>query len=165
TASTTAMLALGDALAIALMRAKGFKKEDFARLHPAGSLGRRLNLRARDIMHTGKENPVVGSRQTLKEALFMMTKTRRGATSIVDGKGRLSGYLTDGDLRRILDRGGTLALNAPVSWVMTKDPFSIKEDMMLDGVLEVFKTHNFDTIPVVDARSRPTGIIDERDLL
>lgn len=165
TASTTAMLALGDALAMALMQAKGFNKKDFARLHPAGSLGRRLHLRAQDIMHTGDDNPVVLLSVPLRDALLIMTKTRRGAASVIDQKGKLAGYLTDGDLRRHMDHGKPLSLKMPVAKIMTKNPFCAAPLTTVEELLNIFKNRSFDTIPVVNENGEPVGIVDERDLL
>lgn len=165
TASTTAMLALGDALAMALMKAKGFGKEDFARLHPGGSLGRRLNLLVEDVMRKGPGNPVVKESSKVREALLVMTKTRAGAASIVNAKGRLVGFFTDGDLRRHLHENGSRLLDRPLREVMTKKPMAFSPKATLEEAVQVFKTKNFDNAPVVDSRGAPVGLIDERDLL
>src|SRR5207302_5618718 len=101
TTSTTAMLAVGDALAMAVMDARGFQEEDFARLHPGGVLGKRLLWTVKDVMHRGRENPIVREDQAVRHALEVMTRTRRGATSVIDHSGRLTGYFTDGDFRRL----------------------------------------------------------------
>ncbi|MBI4669635.1 MAG: KpsF/GutQ family sugar-phosphate isomerase [Elusimicrobia bacterium] len=165
TASTTAMMALGDALAMALMKAKGFKKEDFARLHPGGALGRRLNLKAKDIMHQGKANPVIRQDRLTREALLVMTKTRSGAVNVIDGRGRLAGFFTDGDLRRRLNARGAAFLDRPVREVMTKNPFVVGPMTDLDELSRIFKNRPFDNMPVVDEKRRPVGLVDERDLL
>ena len=164
TASTTAMLALGDALAMALMEKKGFKPADFARLHPGGSLGKRLLLTVRDLMRTGRQNPVVRMDRTVQEALLEMTRTRLGATHVVDARGRSVGFFTDGDLRRHLQTDAGL-LKARLDRVMTRNPRTIAPERTLHEALEVLKTHGFDNLPVVDAQGRPVGILDERDLL
>ncbi|MBI4064134.1 MAG: KpsF/GutQ family sugar-phosphate isomerase [Elusimicrobia bacterium] len=188
TASTTAMLALGDALAVALMESRGFKQEDFARLHPGGALGRRLHLKAGDIMRRGASNPVIMENKTVREALFVMTKSQSGAVSIVDSRGKLTGFFTDGDLRRTLNHGfrpaglqpfprppasrvpglghdGYNLLETPIKRAMTKNPFTVSLDTSLNELVGIFKSRPFDNVPVVDAAGRPVGLIDERDLL
>jgi len=165
TASTTAMLALGDALAMALMKAKGIKKETFASLHPAGALGRRLHLKAKDVMHKGKNNPVVKEGTSVKDALFVMTKTRTGAACVVNSKGLLVGFFTDGDLRRRLHTNGMVVLKKPVRDVMTKKPTAVTLETSLDDLVKLFKSKSFDNVPVVDAKGKSVGLVDERDLL
>ncbi len=171
TASATAMLALGDALAMALMKAKGFGREDFARFHPGGALGRRLNLLVEDVMRRGAANPIVREAADVREALFVMTKTRSGAASVVDHRGRLAGFFTDGDLRRYLHRkgkereNGVFLLDRPVRDVMTKKPMALSPKATLEDAARLFKNKNFDNAPVVDGRGFPIGLIDERDLL
>ncbi len=125
TSSTTAMLALGDALAVALMKLKGFDKGRFARLHPGGNLGKLLNLKVGDLMHKGAANPVVGQTATLGAALRAMTATKAGAVSVTGPGGRLTGYFTDGDLRRCL-QAGQADLEAPVASVMTRRPLTVR---------------------------------------
>jgi len=164
TASTTAMLALGDALAICLLQQKGFSTEDFARLHPGGSIGKRLLLKVKDIMHQGKENPVVGQWVTVREALFVMTSARLGATSVVNKQGKLVGYFTDGDLRRRLEQGSGI-LQSQIETVMTRHPTTISPDELAVKAAELIRRKNFDNIPVIDKKGRPIGIVDERDLL
>jgi len=164
TASTTAMLALGDALALAVMRLKGFKKEDFARIHPGGMLGKRLTLRVGDIMHTGRENPIVQTTQKVRAALLVMTKTRWGSASVVDARGKLVGVFTDGDLRRRLQKDPGL-LDKSVGDVMTLRPQTVGPDQLASDVAGLLKKIRVDNFPVVDPRGRPIGIIDEKDLL
>ncbi|MFQ5866963.1 MAG: SIS domain-containing protein [bacterium] len=164
TASTTAMLAMGDALAISLLKKKKFKKEDFARLHPGGTLGKRLLLRVRDIMRKGKDNPVIRQEKTVREALLVMTKTRLGATSVVEGSGRLVGFFTDGDLRRRLQKHEKI-LNKKIHTVMTKNPKTITQDRLAIEAAKMMQEKKFDNIPVVDGNGYPIGIVDERDLL
>lgn len=165
TASTTAMLAVGDALAMALMEAKGINKEKFARLHPGGALGRRLNFKAKDVMRKGKNNPIVRERTLVREALLVMTKTRTGAANVVDGRGVLVGFFTDGDLRRRINQNGVSVLEKPVSEVMTKNPTTVALDTPLEVLARLFKSKSFDNLPVVDKQGRPIGLVDERDLL
>jgi len=164
TASTTAMLAIGDALAISLLKRKKFKKEDFARLHPGGILGKRLLLKVKDIMRRGKDNPVIHQKKTVREALLVMTKTRLGATSVVDGSGRLVGFFTDGDLRRRLQKDEKI-LNKKIHTVMTKNPKTITQDRLAIEAAKLMQEEKFDNIPVVDGKGYPIGIVDERDLL
>ena len=165
TSSTAAMLAVGDALAITLMRVKGFNSSNFARLHPGGNLGKLLNLRVSDLMHKGRENPVVRSGAPLKAALAVMTATRAGAVSIADKRGRLAGYFTDGDLRRSLERGKA-SLSTPIDELMTRKPVCVHPDTMAIEAAKLISARKIDNIPVIDrATSRPVGIIDEKDLL
>lgn len=164
TASTTATMALGDALAISLLLKKGFQKRDFAALHPGGTLGRKLLLKVGDIMRTGKNNPMISERKTVKEALLVMTASRLGAVNVIDNKGKLVGFFTDGDLRRHLQQGEDI-LFEPISKIMTRKPFTITSDRMATEAARIMQERNFDNIPVVDAEHRPVGIIDERDLL
>ena len=164
TASTTAMLALGDALAVALMKARGFKKSDFALLHPGGNLGKTLSLKVKDLMRTGAANPVVSENADLRKALAVMTATRLGAVSAVDKKGRLSGFFTDGDFRR-LALSGKISLSAPVSSVMTKNPARVAPETPAVEAARLIALKRIDNLPVSDGKNRPVGIIDERDLL
>ncbi len=165
TSSTAAMLAVGDALAITLMRVKGFNSSNFARLHPGGNLGKLLNLRVSDLMHKGRENPVVRSGASLKAALAEMTATKAGAVSIADKRGRLAGYFTDGDLRRSLERGKA-SLSSSIDELMTRNPVCVYPDTMAIEAAKLISTKKIDNIPVIDRKnSRPIGIIDEKDLL
>ena len=164
TASTTAMLAMGDALAISLLKRKKFKKEDFARLHPGGILGKKLLLRVRDIMRRGRDNPIIGQEKTVREALLVMTETRLGATSVVDSSGKLVGFFTDGDLRRRLQKDERI-LNKKINKVMTRNPKTITQDRLAIDAAKMMQEMKFDNMPVVDNKGRPIGIVDERDLL
>lgn len=164
TASTTAMLAMGDALAISLLKRKKFKKEDFARLHPGGILGKKLLLRVGDIMRKGRDNPTIGQEKTVREALLVMTETRLGATSIVDSSGKLVGFFTDGDLRRRLQKDERI-LNKKIHKVMTRNPKTITQDRLAIDAAKMMQEMKFDNMPVVDNKGRPIGIVDERDLL
>jgi len=164
TASTTAMLAMGDALAMLVMELKGFDKEDFARLHPGGTLGKKLTLRVADIMHKGSENPLVADSQKVREALWVMTKTRMGAASVIDRRGRLAGVFTDGDLRRGLQKDDRL-LDRPLRQVMTRSPRTVAPGDLAADVALLFRRFGLDNLPVVDRTGRPVGILDEKDLL
>ena len=163
TASTTAMLALGDALALAILRARGFKRQDFARHHPSGAIGRALLLRIRDIMRVGDRNAVAAGDLTVKEALLVMTRAKSGSVSVVNKRGRLVGVFTDGDLRRqmALDED---ALSRPLARVMTRRPVCIGEDALAVEALNVFHSRNIDDLIVVNARLEPVGLVDSQDL-
>ncbi len=165
TASTTAALAMGDALAIALLLKRGFKEEDFALLHPAGSIGRRL-LKVSDLMHTGDGLPLVSIDTLMKDAIFEITSKRLGITGVTDRDGRLVGVITDGDLRRALELGDNI-LSKPVSDVMTRNPKSIDRDALAARALERMEAHAITALFVHDGRKRdiPIGIIHIHDLL
>jgi len=164
TASTTAALAVGDALALLAMEMRGFGRDDFARLHPAGSLGKKLTLRVEDLMHRGAQNPLVRETRTVGDALSVMTRTRLGAASVVDARGRLVGVFTDGDLRRGLQKDPGL-LARPLSRVMTRAPRTVGPKEMAADVAPLFRKLGLDNFPVVDGRRRPLGVLDEKDLL
>lgn len=164
TASTTAMLAMGDALALLVMNMRGFGPEDFARLHPAGSLGKKLTMKVEDLMHRGKDNPRVRDACSVADALKVMTRTRLGTASVVDARGRLVGVFTDGDLRRGLQKDSAL-LSRSLGAVMTRSPRTVAPNTLAVDVAPLFRKHGIDNFPVVDARRRPLGVIDEKDLL
>ncbi len=164
TTSTTAMLALGDALAMAIMHARGFRAEDFARLHPGGILGKRLLGTVGEIMHRGKENPVVRADETVRQALQVMTKTRMGATSVVNKSGRLVGYFTDGDFRRLAPDDQSI-LSRLMEHVMTAKPHVLTPTTRMGEAASELRRFHCDNMPVVDAGGRPIGLLDERDLL
>ncbi len=164
TASTTAMLAMGDALAIALMKLKNFGKTEFARLHPGGSLGRVLTFKVSDMLKKGLANPVISEKKTVSDALFAMTQFRSGAVAVVNARGKLTGYFTDGDLRRGLQKNPDL-LKSPLTAVMTVNPSTVTPDTMAADAAEILRSKNIDNMPVVDAKGRPLGLLDERDLL
>ena len=164
TTSTTVMLALGDALAVALLEKKGFKEKDFAFYHPGGILGKRLILSVGDIMRTGSSNPVVKAHKPIKEVLLAITKARAGSASVVDGKGRLIGIFTDGDLRRHLEKGSDI-IHKSVKSVMTKGPVTIRKDKLAAEAFEIMRSKRIDEIPVVDEKNRPVGLLDVQDLL
>ena len=165
TASTTATLAVGDALALCLMKIKHFEKRDFAVFHPGGSLGKLLTQQVKDLMRKGKNNPTVRETASVKDALFVMTQTgAAGATSVVDNKGHLLGYFTDGDLRRLLQKGSDL-LNKNITEVMTKNPHHILDTVpAIDAAKMIHATH-VDNLPVLDKSGKVVGIIDEKDLI
>ena len=164
TTSTTAMLALGDALALTIMETRGVKAEDFARLHPGGVLGKRLLWTVKDVMHRGRGNPVVRADQSVREALQVMTQTRMGATSVVNAAGKLVGYFTDGDFRRLAP-GDPALLVRRLSDVMTARPHVLTPQTRMGAAAELLRRCRCDNMPVVDAQGRPIGLLDERDLL
>ncbi len=163
TASTTAMLALGDALAMALLDARGFRRQDFARHHPAGAIGRALLLRVGDIMRSGPRNAVAQGKLTVKAALLVMTRAKSGSVSVTDHRGKLAGVFTDGDLRRRMAVDEHI-LARPLSEVMTRQPVCIRDDAMAVEALKVFNERNIDDLIVVNARREPVGLIDLQDL-
>jgi arabinose-5-phosphate isomerase len=164
TSSTTAMLAMGDALAVVVAERKRFKEADFALLHPGGQLGRRLLLRVSDIMRTGSANPVVSETSRVKDVLLAITKARAGCASVVNAKRQLVGIFTDGDLRRQLNLACDL-VRQPVREVMTRHPKTIGPDHLAAEALRVMREHKIDELVVVDARRSPIGLLDVQDLL
>ena len=165
TSSTTASLAMGDALAVALLEARGFTAEDFARSHPAGALGRRLLLHITDVMHGGSEIPRIGPDATVSEALVEMSRKRLGMTAVVDGDGRLLGLYTDGDLRRTLDDPGVDLRATRIAEVMTKSPKTIGADALAVEAAQLMEVHKIGGLLVVDAEQRVVGALNIHDLL
>ena len=163
TSSTTATLVTGDALAMAVLQARGFKQSDFARYHPSGAIGRALLLRVRDIMRSGPRNSVANQKQSVKEALLVMTEARAGSVSVVDDCGKLVGVFTDGDLRRRMADGDGI-LSKPLAEVMTSEPIHISEDALAVGALKIFNERSIDDLIVVNARQEPVGLVDSQDL-
>jgi arabinose-5-phosphate isomerase len=163
TASTTAMVALGDTLALVLLEARGFTEEDYARFHPGGSLGRRLLTKVGDLMHTGQDNPVVPLGKPLSEAILVMTATKMAAASIVDDEGRLVGFFADGDLRRYLLKGDC-DLARPVGELMTRSPKCARPQMMAVKALEILREFKIIELPVVDEDHRPIGMLHLHDI-
>lgn len=164
TASTTAMLAMGDALAIAVQEKRGLKKEEFALYHPGGSLGKRLLLKVKDIMRRGSANPVVKEDTLVKDVLLAITSARAGAACIVNKKGILVGIFTDGDLRRHLERDPHLSVRK-IKDVMTRNPIVILADKLAVEALEILRSKKIDEVPVIDNKRRPIGLLDVQDLL
>ena len=165
TSSTTAALVMGDALAIALLEARGFTNEDFARSHPAGSLGRQLLLKISDVMHTGEQMPCVHARASLSEALVEMTRKGLGMTAIVDDEGRLAGVFTDGDLRRAVDDDDIDLRNTAVTRLMTARPKTISADRLAVEAAQLMEAHKIHALLVVDAEQRLVGALNIHDLL
>ncbi|AJX17549.1 arabinose-5-phosphate isomerase [Burkholderia ubonensis] len=163
TASTTAALALGDALAVAVLDARGFGSEDFARSHPGGALGRRLLTYVRDVMRTGDEIPSVGLDATLSDALFQITAKRMGMTAVVGADGKVAGIFTDGDLRRVLERDGDFR-RLPIADVMTRQPRTIGPDHLAVEAVELMERHRINQMLVVDADGALIGALNMHDL-
>ena len=163
TASTTATLVLGDALAIALLELRGFTKEKFARLHPGGLLGKKLKL-VKEIMHTGDRVPRVSVKSSMREAILEMTSKGFGATTVVDEEGRLVGIITDGDLRRYIERGKDWN-NGRVEDAMTGNPKVISPESLVGEALNLMEKYKIMVLPVVDEKGRPIGIIHLHDIL
>jgi arabinose-5-phosphate isomerase len=166
TASTTATLALGDALAITLMEKRGFKEEDFALLHPGGTLGKRLLLKVEDLMHAGEAFPMVSERALMKEAIFEITSKRLGVTGVCNGAGHLVGVITDGDLRRALEKFNDL-LNRKASEVMTRNPKWIEKDALAAKAVQRMEEYSITSLFVFNSAGDkvPVGILHLHDLL
>ncbi|SFT61827.1 arabinose-5-phosphate isomerase [Selenomonas sp. GACV-9] len=167
TASTTATLAMGDAMAMALMSVRHFTSQDFALYHPGGALGRRLLLKVADVMHSGEENPIVSQDKTAKDALFIMTDKGLGAASVVDDNGKFVGLITDGIIRRALAKDYKF-LDESVKNIMFEQPLTIAQDELAAAALSVMEKHKprpVTVLPVIDAENTPVGIVHLTDLL
>lgn len=164
TASTTATLAMADALAVCLLELKGFKEKDFAFFHPGGILGRRLLLKVEDIMRKGPANPIVSEGRKVSEVLLKITQARAGCATVVDKSGRLKGIFTDGDLRRHLETDGNLP-KRKIREVMTKNPTVVDKGMLAAEAMRIVREKKIDEIPVVDKNRHPVGLLDVQDLL
>ena len=165
TSSTTAALAMGDALAVALLEARGFTADDFARSHPAGALGRRLLLHITDVMHAGDEVPRIGPGASINEALVEMSRKRLGMTAVVDDAGRLLGLYTDGDLRRSLDDAAVDLRTTRIDAVMTRAPRTIDADALAVEAAQLMEAHKINALLVVDGDGRVVGALNIHDLL
>ncbi len=164
TSSTTAMLAMGDALAVCVVEKKGFKEKDFALFHPGGALGKKLLLRVEDIMRKGKNSPVVNEDAIVKDVLYAITEARAGSASVVNKSGKLTGIFTDGDLRRHLERDANLS-QRKVKEVMTKNPVTILPQKLAVEALRILEERKIDELPVVDKEGRSIGLLDVQDVL
>ncbi|BBM85288.1 KpsF/GutQ family sugar-phosphate isomerase [Candidatus Uabimicrobium amorphum] len=163
TASTTAMLALGDALAMCVSRERKFTREEYALYHPGGSLGRRL-MTVAEVMRTGKYNPVIGPKCSVMDAITTITTARAGAVTVVDEEQHVLGFFTDGDLRRHLKENINLE-EITMAEVMTKNPFTIKSTLLVEEACHLLKEKKIDEIPVIDDEHRCIGMLDVQDLL
>lgn len=164
TSSTTAMLAIGDAIAIALLELKEFKEDDYAFYHPGGVLGKRLFLKVEDIMRKGINHPIVSEQTLIKDVLLKITEARAGSATVVDKEGKLSGIFTDGDLRRWLAEEKDL-LNKKVKEVMTKMPKVIEAGKLAVEAGKIMQEYKIDELIVVDENCKPLGLLDIQDLL
>jgi arabinose-5-phosphate isomerase len=163
TSSTTATLVMGDALAMAVLQARGFKEKDFARRHPAGAIGRAMLLEVGNIMRRGERNAIARETLPVKEALMVMTRAKSGSLSVVNAKGKLTGVFTDGDFRRHMALETDL-LSQPLKKVMTRNPICIRQDALVAEALKIFNERNIDDLIVVNAKREPVGLVDSQDL-
>jgi arabinose-5-phosphate isomerase len=165
TASTTVALAIGDALAIALMKKRNFQKTDFARFHPGGTIGRKMLLRIEEIMHKSEEIPFIKIEQSMSEAIMEMTGKRLGCTCVIDNAGKLIGFITDGDLRRLLQKESSNPLSTPIEQAMTVNPKSMKPgNLAVDG-LNLMEKYNITMLPIVNDNNEPVGVLHMHDLI
>jgi arabinose-5-phosphate isomerase len=163
TSSTTAMLVMGDALAMAVLQARGFKEKDFARRHPAGAIGRAMLLNVGNIMRTGDRNAVALESMPVREALLVMTRAKSGSLSVINGRGKLVGVFTDGDFRRNMALDADL-LSKLLKDVMTRSPVSVRDTALAAEALKIFDERSIDDLIVVNAKNEPVGLIDSQDL-
>jgi len=163
TSSTTAMMVLGDALAMTVLEARGFTRKDFAKYHPSGAIGRAMLLKVGDIMRRGERNAVAPEHLPVKEALLVMTRAKSGSLSVVNARGKLTGVFTDGDFRRHM-AGDEDLMSRPLRRVMTKHPIRIREQALAAEALKIFNERNIDDLIVVNARNEPVGLVDSQDL-
>ncbi len=164
TASTTATLAMGDAMAVALLEARGFTADDFALSHPGGSLGKRLLLTLKDVMHSGKNTPIINVTQTIKDALIEMSAKGLGMTAIVDSQQQLVGLFTDGDLRRILEQRIDIH-TTQIDVVMTKSCTTATQDILAAEALNIMEQKRINGLIIVDEQNHPIGALNTQDLL
>lgn len=163
TTSTTATLALGDAMAMVMLEARGFKIEDYAKLHPGGAIGRTLLLRVEDVMRTGDRCATVALGQPIREALIAMTGAKAGCVAIVEEDNTLAGIMTDGDLRRHLIETPNL-IEQPVESIMTPSPITLTKEQLALEILNIYEKHNIDDLIVVDQDNRVIGAVDIQDM-
>ena len=163
TSSTTAMLVMGDALAMCVLAARGFTQKDFAKYHPSGAIGRAMLLRVGDIMRQGERNAIAGENLSVKEALLVMTHAKSGSLAVVNARGKLAGVFTDGDFRRRMATDENL-LAQPLKEVMTRNPICIRDDALAVEALKIFNERNIDDLIVVNAKKEPVGLVDSQDL-
>ena len=164
TSSTTATLAIGDALTVALLELRGFTSEDFARSHPGGALGRRLLLYVKDIMHKGDAIPIVSENTSFQDALIEMSSKGLGMTAVIDDSGKLSGIFTDGDLRRTLNDQVDIYQSKIVD-LMTKSPVTVNEDLLAAEVVTMIQDNNINGVFVIDNSRKPVGALNTLDLI
>lgn len=168
TASTTAALAMGDALAVALLDKRGFRPEDFACFHPGGALGKRLLLRVRDLMHSGNDIPTVREETLIKDAIFEISSKKMGVTAVLDATGKLVGVISDGDLRRWMEKTektGENLLAKKAGEIMTKNPKTANKDSLAAEAVAIMEKNSITCLIVADAQKKPEGVIHLHDLL
>jgi len=163
TASTTATLVMGDALAMAVLQARGFKQKDYARFHPSGAIGRAMLMKVGDIMRTDDRNAIAREDLVVKEALLVMTRAKSGSLSVVNARGKLVGVFTDGDFRRHMAQDQNL-LGQPLKKVMTPKPICIRDSALAQEALKIFNERNIDDLIVVNRKHEPVGLVDSQDL-
>jgi len=164
TSSTTATLVMGDALSVALLEKRNFTLDDFAFLHPGGSLGKRLSLKIKEVMISGDGVPIVKENAEFKDVIFEMTSKRLGTTSVVDAEGKLKGIITDGDLRRLLER--SMNINGITAKdVMSKNPKVLRAEYLASFALQQMENYNITTLIIIDKKNNPTGIVHLHDLI
>ena len=163
TSSTTAMLVMGDALAMAVLQARGFKQSDFAKFHPSGAIGRAMLLKVGDIMRAADRNAIARENLPVREALLVMTRAKSGSLAVVNARGKLAGIFTDGDFRRHMASDEHL-LARPLKTVMTKNPITVRDDALAVAALKIFNERNIDDLIVVNAKNEPVGLVDSQDL-
>ncbi len=163
TSSTTAMLVMGDALAMAILQARGFKQTDFAKYHPNGAIGRAMLLKVGDIMRAGQRNAVAAETVSIKDALLVMTRAKSGSLAVVNARGKLTGVFTDGDFRRLMASDEN-PLSQPLKKVMTPKPICISENALAVEALKIFNERNIDDLIVVNSKNEPVGLVDSQDL-
>ena len=162
--STTAMLAMGDALCLTTLERRDFSREEYARFHPGGSLGRKL-MNVEEIMRTGEHNPIVHEDSTVRDALASITKARAGAINVVGDQDRLTGIFTDGDLRRLSENSDDQIGNRRLRDVMTADPITIHPEQLATEAGRIMKEKKVDELPVINHDHEPVGMLDIQDLL
>jgi arabinose-5-phosphate isomerase len=163
TASTTATLVMGDALAMAVLQARGFKQSDYAKYHPSGAIGRAMLLRVGEIMRSGERNAIAAETLTVKEALLVMTRAKSGSLAVVNTRGKLTGVFTDGDFRRHMSSDAEL-LSRPIKSVMTPGPITVRDTALAVEALKIFNERTIDDLIVVNAKHQPVGLVDSQDL-
>ena len=163
TSSTTATLVLGDALAMAILQARGFKQSDFAKYHPSGAIGRAMLLKVGEIMRSGERNAIANEQLTVKEALLVMTHAKSGSLAVVNARGKLAGIFTDGDFRRHMASDENL-LSQPLKKIMTSNPICVRDTALAVEALKIFNERNIDDLIVVNAKHEPVGLVDSQDL-
>jgi arabinose-5-phosphate isomerase len=163
TSSTTATLVLGDALAMAILQARGFKQKDFAKYHPSGAIGRAMLLKVGEIMRSGERNAIASENLSVKEALLVMTHAKSGSLAVVNARGKLAGIFTDGDFRRHMASDENL-LSQPLKKIMTRNPICVRDTALAVEALKIFNERNIDDLIVVNAKNEPVGLVDSQDL-